>query len=212
MRDVYHRDLITIGTEHTGGLYGDGNLTFVDGYRELNISNYGTDFYGLEDKITIEQYHEKSDRERAYFKLEYECVHDVVINGVAYSANSTIDEETYNTFPDEYKNESYWTLAGFCSIYAGRLINTIQRADMVGVFGSRMVLQGATDRVPEKADYTQYTINRVGELSLNRTTSEAGDTAEKDRIHGNYFGIYNVVNYLGALTSDVLLRLETSKI
>lgn len=203
LRDVYHRDLITIGTEHTGGLYGDGNLTFVDGYRELNISNYGTDFYGLEDKITIEQYHQKSDRERAYFKLEYECVHDVIINGVSYSANSTIDEETYNTFPDEYKNESYWTLAGFCSIYAGRLINTIQRADMVGVFGSRMVLQGATDRVPEKADYTQYTINRVGELSLNRTTSEAGDTAEKDRIHGNYFGIYNVVNYLGALTSDV---------
>ncbi len=44
IHDVYNRDLITIGTGHTGGLYGDGNLTFVDGYRELNITNYGTDY------------------------------------------------------------------------------------------------------------------------------------------------------------------------
>ena len=44
INDVYHRDLVTIGTGRIGGLYGDGNLTFVDGYRELNITNYGTDF------------------------------------------------------------------------------------------------------------------------------------------------------------------------
>ena len=41
-------------------------------------------------------------------------------------------------------------------------------------------------------DYTKYTINRVGEISLNQVEG-----------HGNYFGMYNVVNYLGALTSDV---------
>jgi len=32
--DVYHRDFITVGTEHTGGLYGGGNLSVVDGYCE----------------------------------------------------------------------------------------------------------------------------------------------------------------------------------
>ena len=47
INDVYHRDLITLGTGRTGGLYGDGNLTFVDGYRGLNITNYGTDYYSL---------------------------------------------------------------------------------------------------------------------------------------------------------------------
>lgn len=51
LNDVYHRDFITIGTEHTGGLYGGGNLSMVDGYRELNITNYGTDFYRLQTRI-----------------------------------------------------------------------------------------------------------------------------------------------------------------
>ena len=37
LRDIYRRDLITIGTEHIGGLYGGGNLSLVDGYREMKI-------------------------------------------------------------------------------------------------------------------------------------------------------------------------------
>ena len=45
--DCYHRDFITVGTEHTGGLYGGGNLSKSDGYRELNITNYGTDYHEL---------------------------------------------------------------------------------------------------------------------------------------------------------------------
>ena len=55
IHDVYHRDLITVGTAHTGGLYGDGNLTFVDGYRGLNVTNYGTDYYLIRNtpEITI---------------------------------------------------------------------------------------------------------------------------------------------------------------
>ena len=211
LRDVYHRDLITIGTEHVGGLYGDGNLTFVDGFRELNISNYGTDFYGLEDNISIEKYHELNDRERAYFELKYECKADCTDkNGTPYSAGATLTEEEYNDLFDGtgesagYNNTTYWVEAGFCSIYAGRLLNTIQRADFVGVWGSRMVLQGARDRVPEKADYTNYTINRVDEISLNRIKSlNALDTSDEDKMHGNYIGIYNVVNYLGNLSSDV---------
>ena len=65
INDVYHRDLITLGTGHTGGLYGDGNLTFVDGYRGLNITNYGTDYYSIAREITIAQYNALPAREAA---------------------------------------------------------------------------------------------------------------------------------------------------
>ena len=84
-------------------------------------------------------------------------------------------------------------------------MNTIQRADFCGVFGSRMVMEGAQDRVPEIVDHTNYTINRVREVSLNqkRSVRTADGSDPNKAVHGNYFGIYNIVNYLGALTSDV---------
>ena len=196
--DVYHHDFITVGTEHTGGLYGGGNLSVVGGYRELNITNYGTDYYGLNQRISLDEYYTLTNRERAYFKLEYVCQ----TPNNDYKVGERIDEDKYNALPSSYKTETYWKMYGFCSIYAGRLLNTIQRADFCGVYGSRLVLQGAKDRVADVADATEYTINRIGEVSLNQQHSMAGDTDEK-AIHGNYFGIYSVVNYLGNLTSDV---------
>ena len=211
--DVYHRDFITVGTEHTGGLYGGGNLSLVNGYRELNITNYGTDYYGLESQITLDQYRALSSRERAYFKLEYICQAasetsdgktGITLNGQFYETNSRLSEEDYlkllKTVPAA---KDAFTPYGFCSIYAGRLLNTIQRADMCGVYGSRMVLQGAKDRVTDEKVDVPYTINRVGELSLNQQRSVVTDDVGKDSIHGNYFGIYSLVNYLGNLTSDV---------
>ena len=200
--DVYHHDFITVGTEHTGGLYGGGNLSVVGGYRELNITNYGTDYYGLDQQITLEEYQTLTNRERAYFKLEYLCQRDVTIGSKNYQQGQRIDEDEYNALPEGFKNTTYWVQYGFCSIYAGRLLNTIQRADFCGVYGSRLVLQGAKDRVADVADATEYTINRIGEVSLNQQKSVAGDTGN-NAIHGNYFGIYSVVNYLGNLTSDV---------
>ena len=201
--DVYYRDFITVGTEKIGGLYGGGNLSVVDGYRELNITNYGTDYYGLDDKITIEKYQKLSSRERAYFQLQYECLQECTINGKTYKVGDKVSEEDYNKFT-EYNSDQYWKQYGFCSIYAGRLLNTIQRADLCGVYGSRMVLQGAKDRVTDKADNTLYTINRIGELSLNKQNTIANDNSDQ-AVHGNYFGIYSVVNCLGHLTSDVRL-------
>lgn len=225
LRDVYNRDLTEIGTEHMGGLYGDGNLTLVDGFRDLHIDNYGTDYYGLDKEITKAEYDELSDRERAYFVLKYKCIVPCTDRkGNEYTTTSnplTADEirelfaviqgvDTNPTWTTEAwdaeqgkPSSAYWEENGFCSLYAGRLLNTIQRADMVAIFGSRMVLQGARDRVPSKVDYLNYTINRVDEVSLNRRISQANDTEEKDKVHGNYFGIYNIVNYLGNLTSDV---------
>ena len=219
--DVYHRDFISVGTEHIGGIYGGGNLSMVDGYRELNITNYGTDYYGLDQQITYEAYQKLTNRERAYFELEYVYNGDgeVTIKGTKYKKGDHVKESIYKTFEGESGyNASQWEKWGFCSIYAGRLMNTIQRADFCGVFGSRMVLQGAKDRVAEVGDATEYTINRIGELSLNKQRSvivddkvlkpgAATDSEDylypEDALHGNYFGIYSVVNYLGNLTSDV---------
>ena len=242
--DVFNNDFITIGEDGIGGLYGDGNLTFVDGYRELNITNYGTDYYHLNQSLSLSEYSKLSDRERAYFELlyipktahdvtYYECkgTHQIEINGVkrTYKFGQKIPESEYNQISgidgesakwsakkttnynpelttsriteDEYNlfwqaEKANWEQYGFCTLYAGRMINTIQRADFCGVFGSRVVMRGAQDRVPKTVDFTEYTINRVKELSLNQV--EKNNTN-----HGNYFGIYNVVNYLGALTSDV---------
>ena len=154
--DLYNKDVIAIGGEHIGGLYGDGNLTFVDGYRELNITNYGTDFYTLEknDLITEQVYNQLPEHDQHYYMLA--------------------DNNTYR-------------------LREGRILNTIQRADFCGIFGSRILLYGAQDRVPDEVDYTMYAINRVGEISLNRCEKE----------HGNYLGIYNVAKFFGALTSDI---------
>ena len=231
VHDVFHRDLITLGTGHTGGLYGDGNLTLVDGYRELNITDYGTDYYSIAKEITIDQYHNLPEREAAYYELRYTCLTDCKDKegtqyhkavGDSKASTLTADEMQtlflekvgdsyvsvkdggvdillYNGVTHEWEpNPTYWEESGVLPVYAGRLMNSIQRADFCGVFGSRMVMQGAQDRVPEVADYTNYTINRVREVSLNKHESVAGD----DVTHGNYFGIYNIVNYLGALTSD----------
>ena len=231
IHDVYHRDLITLGTGRTGGLYGDGNLTFVDGYRGLNITNYGTDYYSLSPEITYQQYEQLPPREADYYQLKYKCIKECTDkDGTTYypaggehtkASTLTIDDLltlfegikvgdvdillTNPTTGEKYPNPTYWEQNGVVPVYAGRLMNTIQRADFCGVFGSRMVMQGAQDRVPEIVDHTNYTINRVREVSLNQKQSvrtvDASDEGKK--VHGNYFGIYSIVNYLGALTSDV---------
>ncbi|MBR3110401.1 MAG: hypothetical protein IKH35_04360 [Prevotella sp.] len=259
INDIFHRDLITLGTRHTGGLYGDGNLTLVDGYRELNITNYGTDYYSIAKEITIDAYHELPDREAAYYELNYTCmkkcqdknktIYTPADPNTSGSKAATITAEdmldlflvksgdtyvsiqnnasgeyvqsggtavlVWNEIQKEWEPNSdagFWKESGVLPVYAGRLMNSIQRADLCGIFGSRMVMQGAQDRVPEEVDFTNYTINRVREVSLNKMDSKIssdlaisegdGEYYKKHR-HGNYFGIYNVVNYLGALTSDV---------
>ncbi|GJG37795.1 hypothetical protein PRLR5107_30650 [Prevotella lacticifex] len=221
IHDVYSRDLITLGTNHVGGLYGDGNLTFVDGYRGLNITNYGTDYYSISKEITIDEYNALPAREAAYYELRYTCVKECTDDdGTAYhpkdpsnpnSKASTLSAlEIISLFKNNTQgvldhegqpSSTYWQENGVLPVYAGRPMNTIQRADFCGVFGSRMVMQGAQDRVPEIADYTNYTINRVREVSLNKKLFDK--SIPTGDYHGNYFGIYNIVNYFGALTSDV---------
>ena len=213
VNDLYYRDLVTIGTsvgrEHTGGLYGDGNLTFVDGYRELSLSNYGTDYDNLISEVTSAVYETLNDREKTYYQSKYKCINAQP----PYAVDDVVDESIYETFTDEEKAEN-WVFAGFRSRYAGRLLNTIQRSDFVGVFGSRLVLQGAMDRVlttaGDQLSFEDYTINRVGELSLNKQPTP-GQSVGSSICRGNYFGIYNKVHYLGALTSDVRFGIDTDE-
>lgn len=119
--DIFQRDLITLGTDHVGGIYGDGNLTFVDGYRELNISNFGTDYYGQSSEISFTDYEKLTDRERAYFELRYKCVQANSDKAV----DAVISQTEYDKLDEQYKNNAYWTPYGFCNIYAGRILNTI---------------------------------------------------------------------------------------
>ena len=225
IHDVYNRDLITLGSGRIGGLYGDGNLTLVDGYRGLNITNYGTDYYTISSnmEISIEQYNNLVPREQAYYQLTYKCLQQCTDDeGTTYfpqdndhsKASTLTSDEIFTLFARQetmfvtgndgvVPNPVYWQENGVCTIYAGRPMNTIQRADFCGVFGSRMVMQGAQDRVPEIVDYKRYTINRVREVSLNKKKYTVGGVESTTDYHGNYFGIYSLVNYLGALTSDV---------
>lgn len=64
---------------------------------------------------------------------------------------------------------------------------SLQRADVVDLTGSRIVLKGAVDLVAENADDTQYSINRVGQLNLKESST---------------IKVTKTVNLLGELTSD----------
>ena len=255
LRDIFNRDLISVGTDEIGGLYGDGNLTLVDGFRELHIDNYGTDFYNLSEKVDKTIYDQMTQREKDYYQLKYvakgthtyeyyvsSSLHTDDGTGIAYKKGQKVTAATYSGFSSTEKanwnpgtktyskddeiedtewalmdpiEQTNWKQDGIFSKYAGRPLNTIQRADMCGVYGSRMVLNGAQDRASEEVDYNDYTINRVGEVSLNQRRTLAvtfpsestfeglSDIAKNEYLHGNYFGIYNTVKFLGNLTSDV---------
>ena len=186
--DIYARDLISVGGNGVGGLYGDGNLTFVDGYRELNITNYGTDWHSLSGGVSDDaEFNALTPRQQSFYITQYTCT---TAYG-SYEVGDVIMSDVYQLL--DASDKSNWARTQSI-VNEGRYINTVQRCDFCGIKGSRIVLHGAIDRAQDEseADYTNYTINRVGELSLNQ-----------NRDHGSYFGIYNVVKFLGGVTSDV---------
>ena len=110
--DVFAKDFISVGGDGVGGLYGDGNLTFVDGYRELNITNYGTDFYNLDADLTYAEYLLLSDREKGFYNLLYSPKIEISFDfeGVHYNyhtkqgetAADEIDEHEFKTMLNAY--------------------------------------------------------------------------------------------------------------
>ena len=190
--DIFARDLVSVGGNGVGGLYGDGNLTFVDGYRELNITNYGSDWYTLSSGVADDAaFNALTPRQQSFYTTQYVCQEAYG----DYAVGDIIMYDAYRLVADADKAK--WQRKQ-SAVNEGRYINTVQRCDFCGVKGSRLVLHGAIDRAQDEseADYTNYTINRVGELSLNQNNIN-------DTNHGSYFGIYNVVKFLGGVTSDV---------
>ncbi len=217
--DVFCRDLIDVGQEGLGGLYGDGNLTFVAGYRELNVTNYGTDYFSLPAKVDfstgegVPDYEKLTARQKAFYTTKYMCNNQFTLNEgeeneITYRVGEIILSDEFNKLPIEYQTvngtgqtDKYWTQTE-AIINEGRYLNTLQRADYCGLKGSRLVMKGAMDRAQvgnTEVDFTEYTINRVGEISLNQCAGKRNNTGS---IHGSYFGIYNVVKYLGSMSSD----------
>ncbi len=217
--DVFCRDLIDVGKEGLGGLYGDGNLTFVAGYRELNVTNYGTDYFSLPAMVDfstgegVSDYEKLTARQKAFYIAKYMCNNQIILNEgeeneITYRVGEIILSDEFNKLPQEYQTingtnetDKYWTQTE-AIINEGRYLNTLQRADYCGLKGSRLVMKGAMDRAQvgnTEVDFTEYTINRVGEISLNQC---AGKRDNNKSIHGSYFGIYNVVKYLGSMSSD----------
>ena len=222
--DVYARDLIEVGEEGLGGLYGDGNLTYVDGYRELNVSNYGTDFFALQGQLDLSNsshlalYNGLTSRQKAFYTTKYLCT---AVDGDFPMGSVLMNEDYERLLAEGSINAGNWKQSE-AMINEGRYLNTLQRADYAGIKGSRLVLKGAMDRaqgMSGEVDFTDYTINRVGELSLNRNylldasgnqitetikiTDASGNLVDATlKEHGSYFGIYNVVKYLGGVMSD----------
>ena len=126
-----------MGTGHIGGLYGDGNLTFVDGYRGLNITNYGTDYYTIssDPEISIEKYRTLDAREAAYYQLTYKCVtactdddgtsyHTGVNDGFSKASSLTADDiltlfkKQSNIVNNGTINAAYWKENGVCTLFS----------------------------------------------------------------------------------------------
>lgn len=87
--------------------------------------------------------------------------------------------------------KKYVTLSNFsCGKKNTNLLKTfysLQRADVVDLTGSRIVLKGAVDLVAENVDDTRYSINRVGQLNLKESST---------------IKLVQTVNLLAELTSD----------
>ena len=192
--DVYSQDLLAVAGNGYGGLYGDGNLTFVDGYRELNVTNYGTDYYALGANADATAYNSLTPRQKAFYSVKNRCATGYTegtgTGAITYNVGDVIEKKTY----DLLENKGNWELSA-AIINEGRYLNTIQRCNYAGIKGSRIVLYGAMDRAQsaDEVDYTNYTINRVGEISLNRNfgvgknaeTAPASATDEQKELYAN---------------------------
>lgn len=146
----------TLGTQYyevsgEGGLYGDGHLSFVEGFRSADVQRYG------------------------------------------YA---------------DYTPQS------------AKLLNTMQRLDLVRLKDCCIMLQGARDFATNAVDATTYSISRIRELRMESSiasdatlnpgvapSSDAEIAASADRRHAtkrmrNYIGFFNNVHYIGAIVTN----------
>ena len=87
-----------------------------------------------------------------------------------------------------------------------KVMNTIQRLDIMRLTDNCLILNGARDYTINEVSTTPYSISRVGELqmvsSINaNATLPTDSTAAKYR---NYLGLMNNIHYVGAISSNAL--------
>lgn len=103
-------DMISISRESAGGVYSDGKLTLVSGYRSIEVENYGLNFSGIANNNIIKD-----------------------MNGNPVSL---------------------------------KLINCFQRADLLSIINSSIVLYDARDFSLSTPDGKTYSLTRIGELQI----------------------------------------------
>jgi len=156
------KDHITISSESAeGGFYGDGHLSYSEGFRSGELKGYGYADHSVLDKT---KYREKKD-------------------------------------PDGEDEESNWKKT---ETNNAKVLNTIQRLDMMRLTDNCILINGARDYTIKEVSTTPYSIARVGELqmvsSIDSTATTPFPTEKKAR---NYVGLMNNIHYVGAVKSSV---------
>ena len=144
-------DHIAISTNELteGGMFGDGHLSYSEGFRAGELRGYG------------------------------------------YATHSVLNKAKYEAVPSVEENNA-------------RLLNTIQRFDIMRLTDNCILLNGARDYTIKEVSTTPYSIARIGELqmvsTIDSTATTPFPTVAKAR---NYVGLMNNIHYVGAIKSSV---------
>ncbi len=138
---------ITISQESAeGGLYGDGHMSYSEGFRAGELKGYGY------------------------------ANHRVVAVG-----------------------------GGATEVNAAKVMNTIQRLDIMRLTDNCLILNGARDYTVNAVSTTPYSISRVGELQMISGINDSGTLTTDSTTIGyrNYVGLTNNIHFVGAIKSNV---------
>lgn len=134
-----------------GGFYGDGHLSYAEGFRSGELKGYG------------------------------------------YAEHKVLD---YDTTDPENPVE----------VNAAKVMNTIQRLDLLRLTDNCLILNGARDYTINEVSTTPYSIARVGELQMVSSIDATGTlpTDPSTVKYRNYVGLTNNIHYVGAIKSNAL--------
>jgi len=143
---------INISSESAdGGFYGDGHLSYAEGFRSGELKGYG------------------------------------------YAQHAVLDATEYAKEPKVEKD-------------AAKVMNTIQRLDLMRLTDNCLILNGARDYTINEVSTTPYSIARVGELQMVSSIVSTNDLPTNPTVarYRNYLGLTNNIHYVGAIKSNAL--------
>ena len=91
-------------------------------------------------------------------------------------------------------------------VNGAKVMNTIQRLDVMRLTDNCLILNGARDYTINDVSTTPYSIARVGELQMVSTIDKTAALATDSTTlkYRNYLGLMNNIHYVGAISSDHL--------